>query len=96
MPRGIFYTAAAMLLLALAPLPYAYYELLRLVVCGTFGYLGYLALQRKYRANAAVFLVAALMFNPLIPLYFDRGVWAGIDIAAAITLLVARKRYGDR
>lgn len=93
MPKGIFYAVAAMLFLALAPLPYAYYEILRVVVCGTFGYLAYVAVQRGANFHVALFAITAIIFNPIIPIYFDRAIWAVIDAGAGAALLFSAGRY---
>jgi hypothetical protein len=93
MSKGIFYAVAAMLFLALAPLPYAYYEILRVVACGTFGYLAYVAVQRSANFHVALFAITAIIFNPIIPIYFDRAIWAIIDASAGVALLLATRHY---
>lgn len=93
MPKGIFYAVAAMFFLALAPLPYAYYEILRVVACGTFGYLAYVAVQRGANLHVALFAITAIIFNPIIPIYFDRAIWAVIDASAGVALLLATRHY---
>ena len=87
MPRGLIYAIAAMLLIALAPMPYAYYEILRIVVFGTFGYLSYVAVKQRKHVSVVLLTLPALIFNPIIPLHFDKMVWAFIDVIAAVALL---------
>lgn len=81
--------AAALLLLALADLPYGYYTILRLLVfaVGAYGaYLAYLARQQGWTWTLGAI---AVLFNPLFPIYLEREVWAPIDIGVAVVLLVS-------
>jgi hypothetical protein len=74
-----------MLVIALAPLPYGYYTLLRLVVCAAAAYLafvGHKAGMTQFWTGAMA--VVALLFNPLIPVYLSRGVWAPIDVLVTV------------
>ncbi len=80
---ALWFVPAAMLLIALAPLPYGYYTLLRLVVCVSAGTVAYLSWP-KHAAWSVGFIVVALLFNPLIIVALDRGTWAPIDVGVAI------------
>ena len=80
--------AAAFLLLALAPLPYGYYTLLRLVVCGVAGYGAFVAAETGRTAWLLILGVLALLFNPVFPVPLGRELWRPVDaIAAAIVLI---------
>ena len=81
--------AALMLLWALADNPYAYYQILRWVVCGVNGYAAYIAAGEKQRGWAWAFGVAAVLFNPIAPIHFERETWALLDVAVATFLLVS-------
>jgi hypothetical protein len=74
-----------MLLLALAPLPYGYYTLLRLIVTIGAAGLGLIEYRQSGRLTvwAVLFGLVALLFNPLIPVYLSRNIWAMVDIAVA-------------
>ena len=78
--------AAIMLLLALASWPYGYYQLLRIVVCGTAGYGAYLALQADQHPWLWILGAVAILFNPIFPIHFDRGVWRILDTVSAVVL----------
>ena len=96
MPKGLIYAVAAMLVLALAPLPYAYYQILRFVVCGTFAYLAYMAVQKEHHGHTAIFSVLAVLFNPIVPIHLDRTLWAFIDVGSAGLLLWSSNNYGQK
>jgi hypothetical protein len=78
-----------MLLIALAPLPYGYYRLLRLVVCVCAGMIAY----RLHEDEGATFWMIALaalavLFNPLILIHLTRETWAVLNVASAALLAV--------
>lgn len=81
---AVWLVPAAMLLLAVAPLPYGYYTLLRLIVCGS---CAYLALTHHGREGFSPWVCAlaavALLFNPIVPVHLSKEVWVPIDLAAA-------------
>ncbi len=80
--------AAGMLLLASAPWPYGYYQLLRFVVCGAGAYVAYTAYQWQKMWAVWMFGFIALLFNPLIPIHLSRKIWQPIDVVCAILFIV--------
>ena len=86
----VWLAPAGMLLIALLPLPYGFYTVLRIVVCIVACYLAYFEYGRASKVSGwSVFLIVlAIVFNPLIPIYLTREIWALIDIGAAIALIV--------
>lgn len=91
MPSAVIYISAAMLFLGVAPLPYGYYTLLRLVACGVFAYAAYVAFERKSKALPWVYGFMALVFNPIIKIHFPKEIWIFVDVAAGILLLATTK-----
>lgn len=81
--------SSAMLLLALAPWPYGYYVLLRLVVCGSAILLVALAFFKGRGGLGWVFTFVALLFNPVIRVPLERQVWAPINMLVAVLFLVS-------
>ena len=75
-----------MLLIAMLPVPYGYYTLLRIVVCLSAGFLAWHSykMQRQHWMWGLGFI--ALIFNPIIPLHLGREIWVVIDIVVAIVL----------
>lgn len=80
--------AAAMLLLALAPWPYGYYQLLRFVVCGVSVYIASMAYQWQRFWATYLFGFIALLFNPLIPIHLTREIWQPIDVICALLFVI--------
>jgi len=77
---------AILLFLAVLPLPYAYYEILRVAVC-----LGVLyTLVKEWSLldgqTKGVFVVIAVLFNPFSPIYLSKIIWVVIDLIAGLYL----------
>jgi uncharacterized membrane protein HdeD (DUF308 family) len=77
-------TTAAMLLFAIFPLPYGYYQLLRIAVTISSGISAFRAYEKKNQILAIVFGLVFILFNPIIPIYLDKGSWVFIDIIVGI------------
>jgi hypothetical protein len=73
---------AALVLAVVVPLPYGFYTLLRLVVCGSAAYMAVRTAQRR-SAWMWVMVGVALLFNPLVPVLLAREVWRVLDLLAA-------------
>jgi hypothetical protein len=80
---------AIALLLALAPLPYAYYQLLRWAVCGVAAFSAYQAYEKQKNAWMWIFGALAVLFNPIVPIYLSKQVWAILDVISAIILFTS-------
>ena len=73
-------------------LPYAYFQILRWVVCGVCGYRAYLSFKLEQKSWMWVFVCLVILFNPIAPIYLDREVWAVIDVVTAVVLLTSLRR----
>ena len=83
-PHAIPSAIAALVLLgALLPWPYGYYQLLRFITCGTAIYIAFKAWCWQKMWAVVVFGFMALLFNPLIPIHFSREAWQPIDVICA-------------
>lgn len=81
--------AAIMLFAALGRHGYDYYTLLRWIACGVAAYTAFQAAQIKKVGWVIVFVIVAIVLNPVIPLHLKRESWAFFDIAAAVLLLLS-------
>jgi len=74
-----------MLVLALGRWPYGYHMLLRVVVFASGLLIATLIYQRMkdFTAWVVVFLIAAIIFNPILPLHLTRSVWSTLNVIAA-------------
>lgn len=93
MPKAVLYIAAIMLLIALIPLPYGYYQLLRLVATVAFGWAAYISYHRQDQVLPWICGLLAMLFNPLVPIHLPRELWMPIDAAAGAFLLYKRNSF---
>jgi hypothetical protein len=72
-----------LLLVAVLPMPYDYYQILRVVVSVGVIYL----LAKNWAAldslTRGAFIVIAIVFNPVAPIYLSKGTWTILDLMAA-------------
>lgn len=87
-PLPLALIVAAMLLLAVAPLPYGYYTLLRIVVTGALAWGAFVAYFDSRLVLPWVLGLGALLFNPFIPVHLDKEIWMVIDPLTAVAVLI--------
>ena len=84
-PALVHFIPIVMLFLALGRWPYGYYMLLRVVVAAT----ALLIAGSIYRHGKSftpwlgLFLIVAIVLNPIVPLHLTRGVWSILNVLAA-------------
>ncbi len=88
-PWWIWLMPSILLLVATARLPYGYYTLTRIVVCGTAAWIAIVGWKDSQvsRLWATAFLLIALLFNPIVPIHLKRGTWFYLDILIAIVFI---------
>lgn len=84
--------SAVMLLIAILPLPYRYYTLLRWVVCFSAIFSTWIANKLGKKSWLFLMAIIALFFNPLIPIHLDKGTWVLIDFIVAILFFISIKK----
>jgi hypothetical protein len=92
MPVAPIYIISALLFLGAVPLPYGYYMLLRIAACGFFIWAAVITYEKQSQYLPWVFGLLALLFNPIIKIHLPKELWAAIDIASAIFILVVRQK----
>ncbi|HLR18119.1 MAG TPA: DUF6804 family protein [Alcanivoracaceae bacterium] len=96
MPLLLINVAAAMLFIAVLPLPYGYYMLLRLVATVVFAWGAYLSYNRGKQNQAVLLGLLVLLYNPIILITFSKIIWTIINICSAIYLLGIRAEIQDK
>ena len=71
------------LLIALVELPYEYYTFLRIIV--TFSALLFSIKYFSFNKSkeGILYIVIAILFNPILPFYLSKYVWTILDLMAA-------------
>ena len=84
--------AGVMLLVGALPIPiYAYYIFLRILVCLTCILIIIQARKGKI-GSPMMYVLLAILFNPVIPIHLPKMVWFPIDIAAGLILLLGGRK----
>lgn len=81
---------AVLLMIAILPLPYAYYTFLRLAICAASVFLAYQHFVHQDSVDKWVVLLAAiaLLYNPLIPVYLTREIWSVLNVITAAAFIL--------
>lgn len=87
-PWWMWIVPIVLLFAAVERMPYGYYTLTRIVVCGFATLLAFVGWEDSLtsRAWSAFFCCIAVLFNPIIPIYLSRRTWYDFDVAVAVIL----------
>jgi len=92
-PAKIIFSSISILMLLLAIpkglFPYGYYNLLRLIVCGTGIFLAVISYQQKNTKWTWTMGTIAFVFNPIFPIHLGKEIWVVIDIIVAIIIFIS-------
>jgi hypothetical protein len=93
MPVQIVYATAAMMFIALFPLPKEYHDFLNVVVFGTFAWGAYRNLSpgSPTLLLALVYAIIAIVFNPISQVNLPKEAWMLLDIVGGVLLLLTRR-----
>jgi hypothetical protein len=75
---------AVMLIVAVASLPYGYYQLLRWVTCAVAVFIAFKSYGWHKTWAVWLFGAIAVLFNPIVPIHLTKEIWQPIDIVSAI------------
>ena len=86
--KVIWLAPISMLLLSILPRPQGFYTLLRIIVSLSSCSLTYLEYSRSnYLSLFAILMIClAILFNPLIPIYFSKPIWMRLDVVATFII----------
>jgi hypothetical protein len=88
-----------LLLICLANMPFAYYQLVRFLAMVGFGILAYQANQQGRLNVAITYLILAVLFQPIIKIALGRYLWNVVDVIVAIGLMFSmyiKPKHKDR
>jgi hypothetical protein len=88
-PRPLAWVALTAVLLALAPWPYAYYQLLRWFLCGLMAYGVYISIDKPKPWVPWVLGGFAVLYNPVIPIHLGREIWSVVNLITAVVIYLA-------
>ena len=79
---------AALLLLCLAPMPYGYYQFVRLVSMIALAVMAYQYYEQKREGLVIAFAALAILFQPFFKIALGRTVWNVVDVVVAVGLVI--------
>jgi hypothetical protein len=91
MPIAAPIVAAILLLVAVAPLPYNGYMLIRTVATVVLVWAAVVATHRREQTLAVALVFFALVLNPLLKFRLPREAWMAVDVGGAAVLLFASR-----
>ena len=86
--RKFYLPLAAMMLLCLAPMPYGYFQLVRILSTIAFGMMAFCYYMEKKEWLVYTCGVLALLFQPFYKIALGRTVWNVVDVIVAIGLII--------
>ena len=78
---------SVLFLLCLIDMPYGFYQLIRFIALIGFGVLAYQSYQKEKQTEFVIYLILAVLFQPIFKIYLGRTIWNIIDVVVAIGLL---------
>ena len=90
---------SVLLLLCLAPMPYGYYQIVRVVAMIGFAILAYQYYKKEEIPLAITFGGLSLLFQPLIKVALGRTMWNIVDVVVAVVLIIIwikERNYEER
>lgn len=79
---------AVLLLFCLAPMPYGYYQFIRLASMIAFAVMAYQYYEQKREGLMIAFAALAILFQPFIKIALGRTMWNMVDVVVAVGLIV--------
>jgi hypothetical protein len=92
-PLAVFLVPEVLLVIALGKMPWAYYQLLRLVVAVASAWIAAGMFSREKQGAGIMFIALVLAYNPFIPLRLGRGTWEVLNVGTIALLLVGLSIY---
>ena len=97
MPIAVIYIAAGILFLGAAHdhlpyLPYGYFRFLGIVAMGAFLWAFFVSFKRNATLLPWIFLLFAVLFNPVMKAPLTKELWIFIDITAGALLLFTQNK----
>jgi hypothetical protein len=91
--KSIFWVAPIVFMaIGFLPMPYGYYNLSKLVVCGCSIYYAYQFYNKKDISFVWIFGFVTILYNPIISVHlYEKKIWLMINIITAILFFFKRK-----
>lgn len=81
--KSITIVAAILLFIGVFPLPYVYYQFLRVIIFACGAIIAYLFYKKARGEWMAIFALISLFFNPFFPISMQKEAWVLVDLICA-------------
>lgn len=90
--KNIFWIAPIIIMaIGFLPMPYGYYNLSRLVVCGCSIFYAFNSYKRKEVLFVWIFGFFAVLYNPIIPIHlYDKEIWMVVNVITGVLFFLRR------
>ncbi len=90
--KNIFWIAPIVIMaIGFLPMPYGYYNLSRLVVCGCSIFYAYNLYKKQDLTFIWMFGFIAILYNPIVPVHlYDKQIWMIVNIITGILFFIKR------
>jgi len=78
---------AAMLVLCLAPMPYGYYMIVRVIAMVIFAIICYNYWQKGEKDLAVILVILCALYQPFFKIPLGKTIWGVVNVATAIMLV---------
>ncbi len=89
MNKTIKIVLAILFFLCLANLPYGYYQFVRFAALIGFSILAFQAKEKGRQGEMKIYILLALLFQPIFKIAIGRHLWNMVDIIVGIGLLIS-------
>jgi hypothetical protein len=76
--------ACALLLIAVAPMPYGYYQFMRIVVTLVASINAFELYNKSKSVLFVVFVSIIILYNPIIPIHLNKETWMPINLITVV------------
>ena len=70
-------------------MPYSYYLLVRFLAMSGFGVLAYKAYNEKSETEMIIYIILAVLFQPLFKIALGRELWNVVDVVVGVGLIIS-------
>lgn len=90
--RNLKIVCAILLTVAFFNHPYGYYQVLRWTIMIASLYLSFQYFEKKEEKYGWTFLAVGILFNPLLPFFFEKSTWQILNLIAAGIYIISLKQ----
>ncbi len=95
MPVQVIYITAALLFIAVFPMPNEFSAYIKVVAFGTFAWGCYRNLSHLRRLLPWVYALLAILFNPIIEITLNKEFWIPLCLGAGVILLLTKRHIAE-